>query len=368
MVRETLLLSLVVLAAHNSCAGEHMRQSHARIIAGAGYEIPKATTIVVAKIRTVKWQEQAHQTGKTGKAVFVVQRAIRGGKVGEEILLPVQELGYPAFVNQGNYLWQDLQFTEGSLFLILAGKDGLVDIAPVRNKDAELANDVEKAVEIDSKKPEDKLKALQDVLGEKSLKPVLLVNYGIEAAGGLVRTHPQACAILLSVATEATNPAPIRAAALDSISRNLADGRQKDERPTWAEEVKMLLEAAPKMKDSPLELLNQYSTVLSQAIHMGSWEKAVVIPSDVKIESPEKVKDGLGSVASRLDKSILDLKEKLTAAKSPATTFPAERQREQRIAELQAAITQTEERSQFLKELAKSVALHPASTRPGGEQ
>jgi hypothetical protein len=335
-------------------------ETQQRVEKGAGYLIPQSKVIFVGEVKSVAWDGEAKGAGKVGRAVFVIRQGIRGITTGGQIELPVQELSVAAAIHGGNYMWQGAHWDVGSVWLIVGGaeKGGVLSLSQVKGIDDPIVRDVAKASEIDSKKTDDKLKALEEVLGGKSLKPVLLVNYGIEAAGSLVRTQSQACSILLSVASESTNPASIRTAAMDAISRNLADGRQKDERATWAEEVQLLLETAPKM--------NQYSSVLSRAIHMGSWEKVVVVPSDVKLKSPEKVKDALRSVTAKLDESIPALKEKLAAAKSPATTFPAEYQREQRIAELQSSIQDTEKLSAFLRTLATSATSQP-TTLPAGD-
>lgn len=357
------MLMAIILTTNGALLAD---QANERLLASSGCLIPPSSQIFVGEVKSVSWDINGKVAGRAGKATFVIREAIRGGKKGDDVILPVQEIRIGATVHGGNFVWQGLQFKEGSLWLIFVGKEHIVtDLAQIKSVDDPIVKDTAKAAEIDSQKPEDKLKALQGVLGEKSLKPVLLVNYGVEAVGALVRTHPQACSVLLSVATESSNPHAIRAAALDAIARNLADGRQEDERPTWAEELKMLLETAPKVKGSPVDLLNQYATVLSQAVQMGSWEKTIVIPPDVKLESPDKVKEGLASISAGLDKSIHDLKEKLADAKVPTTTFPAESQREQRIADLQASIEATEKLSEFLKTLATSAASQPASVPAG---
>lgn len=359
---------IVAISIHACGATVLADEAQERIVAGAGYPpIPQSSKIFVGEVKSVSWNAKAKVPDRTGKATFRIREGIRGSKKGDTIVLPVQEIGLFASVHGDNYFWQGLKFTKGSLWLVFVGKEkhAILNLSQLESVNAPVVKDVAEVADIDSKKPEDKLKAIRDILGGKALKPVLAVNYGVQAAGPLVRYHPQACSILLSVAAMPTNPPSIRDAALDAIYRNLADGRQKDERPIWLEEIKMLLEAAPKMKDSSLDLVNQYSSLLAQAIDLGSWEKSVLVPRNVKLASATKVNNALASMAVRLDKSVLALKEKLATAKAPTTKFPEEWKRKQRIVNLQSSIAWIEESTTFLKLIAKSAATRPASSPAG---
>ncbi len=360
-------LVLIIAVSANAFAADRTYNAHAadrayiRIVSGSGRLIPQSSQIFVGEVKGVAWDKEGPD--RTGKATFLVRDGIRGINQGDETLLGVREIN-PYVRRLGEeYFIRGLRFADGTIWLVFVDQDNAIRyIMQLETEDAPIIKEVAKAAEIDSQEPEDKLESLQSVLGEKPLKRSVLVNYGIEATGRLVRTHPEACSILLSVAGESDNPARIRVAAMDAIQRYLASGyiRGGDERPTWKEELKMILEAAPVMKDEPLELLYRYSSLLWSAVRRGSRESALVIPEGVKVESPEKVKAAINSVAAKLDESIPPLMEELAAAQSPDTTFPTEQQRNHQIGRLQRSIEHTRNRVEILKKLAESPALQPA--------
>jgi hypothetical protein len=357
-----LVMGIVLTAAGSVHAADIVEQRAQEIVRSAGALVRNSPKVFVGSVKSVAWS-----SSRRGRAVVVVRVGIRGTKVKEQIVLPVQK-----GVDIHKYtppFWTDLKFAEGSTWLVFVSKGNTVTyIAPLKSAEATIVANLKKAVEINSMQPKERLAALQTLLEKKSLKPVLLVNYGIEAAGDLVGTEPRACALLLSVATDSTNSIGMRGDALRAIIHNMAHGYVQDKRPTWAAEVKMLLEAAPNMEDSPPDfLLREYVRPLMLALElMGSRNRTRGVPSDVKLANPEKVRDALASMARKLEEGLPALKEKLAAAKAPTTKFPTEKQRERRIANLQQSIKTREYLIKFLKDTAKSAGKQ-ATPPPGGD-